>query len=31
VLDAADRFTAKPADAVMQEQRTRLEMRPIFV
>jgi len=31
VLEAADRFTAKPAEAVMQEQLTRLEMRPIFV
>lgn len=31
VLDAADRFATKPADAAMEEQRTRLEMRPIFV
>src|SRR6201993_3773657 len=31
VLEAADRFTAKPAEAVMPEQLTRLEMRPIFV
>lgn len=31
VLDAASRFTAKPDDAAMQEQQTRLEMRPIFV
>jgi len=31
VLDAADRFSAKPADAAMEEQRTRLEMKPIFV
>jgi len=31
VLDAADRFTGKPPEAAMQEQLTRLEMRPIFV
>jgi aryl-alcohol dehydrogenase-like predicted oxidoreductase len=31
VLDAASRFTAKPDDATMKEQQTRLEMRPIFV
>jgi aryl-alcohol dehydrogenase-like predicted oxidoreductase len=31
VLDAASRFTAKPADDAMKEQQTRLEMRPIFV
>jgi aryl-alcohol dehydrogenase-like predicted oxidoreductase len=30
-LEAATRFTAKPADATMDEQRTRLEMRPLFV
>ena len=30
-LDAASRFTAKPADQTMEEQRTRLEMRPLFV
>lgn len=31
VLDAASRFTAKPTAETMQEQRTRLGMRPIFV
>src|ERR1700752_1595216 len=31
VLEAADRFSAKPSDAAMEEQLTRLEMRPIFV
>jgi aryl-alcohol dehydrogenase-like predicted oxidoreductase len=31
VLEAADRFSAKPSDAAMEEQRTRLEMKPIFV
>ena len=31
VLDAASRFTTKPSDESMQEQRIRLEMRPLFV
>jgi aryl-alcohol dehydrogenase-like predicted oxidoreductase len=31
VLDAADRFTAKPDEQILLEQRTRLQMRPIFV
>jgi aryl-alcohol dehydrogenase-like predicted oxidoreductase len=31
VLDAASRFTTKPSDESMQEQRARLEMRPLFV
>ena len=30
-LDAVTRFSAKPDDSTMQEQRPRLEMRPIFV
>jgi aryl-alcohol dehydrogenase-like predicted oxidoreductase len=31
VLDAANRFTAAPDDETMREQRTRLEMLPLFV
>jgi aryl-alcohol dehydrogenase-like predicted oxidoreductase len=31
VLDAADRFTAKPDEQILSEQRTRLQMQPIFV
>lgn len=31
VLDAASRFSAAPSDETMSEQRTRLEMLPLFV
>ncbi|MBV8814221.1 MAG: hypothetical protein JO271_07010 [Verrucomicrobia bacterium] len=31
VLDAADRFAAKPDERILSEQRGRLQMRPIFV
>jgi aryl-alcohol dehydrogenase-like predicted oxidoreductase len=31
VLDAADRFSSAPPDEAMREQRTRLEMLPLFV
>jgi hypothetical protein len=31
VLDAASRFVSAPADDMMHEQRTRLEMLPLFV
>jgi hypothetical protein len=31
VLDAANRFDSRPSEETMREQRSRLEMRPLFV